>query len=132
MGVYVYQVVAGKKAYLDGIDEVEVGLLKYFTKPYWDVWSNMRDVGGFGASDYQKHYYGDTVKHYNLFFARQKKVKYRKYVVYEFVEGSNVYEMPEGHTWSYDEPHIGKGVVGKLWWNGEERAWEVCLFKGKV
>lgn len=129
MGVYVYQVTAGKKAYLDGIDEVEVGLLKYFTKPYWDVWNAV--TSRYGASQYQKHYYGNIVKNYNLFLARQNRVKYRKYVVYEFVEGQGVYEMPEDSTWSYDEPYIGKGKAGNLVWDNEDRAWHICLFKEK-
>lgn len=127
MGLYVYQVVKGKKAYLDGVDEVEVGSLRYFTKPYWDVWNLVKD-GHSVVSKYGYNYVSRNIaKQYRMFFARQKKAKYYKYVVYEFVEGNPVYEMPEGLTWSYDDPHIGKGKIGNLVWDGEDRAWHVCL-----
>jgi hypothetical protein len=110
MGIYVYQVTKGKKAVIDG-KMVEVGVLKYFCKPYWDVWDIV-------LNGYSARFFGEQEKliskKYRMFFARQEKIPYRKYVVVEFKKDEYVYEMEEGKTWTYDDPHFGIGIIGKL------------------
>lgn len=127
MGLYIYQVTAGKQALIGGEYE-EVGLLKYYTKPYWDIWEDVRRGGGYFFGDFEKR----MAKRYRFFFTRQYRVRYRRFVTYKFEEGSYVYEMPQSKTWSCDTPTIGLGIVAKLHYSNVSKAWEVVKLDSEL
>lgn len=124
MGIYVYQVTKGKPALVNDTIH-EIGLLKYYTKPY-DIWY---DVLGGRSMGYGERIEKKIAKSYRMFFARQKRIPYRRYVVYEFANGQDVYEMDDGLTWAYDTPTIGKGRIGTL--KLENENWRVVFDKEK-
>lgn len=126
MGTYVYQVTKGQKALIDTDCFDEIGVLKYYTKPYFHIWNDV--LSGWSAG-YTDRIEKKIAKGYRLFLARQKRVIYRRYVVYKFEDGQDVYEMPVNSTWTYDCPTIGKGEVGKLVYNGTEGYWSVEFTK---
>lgn len=121
MGSYIYQVTKGKEALVNDSPQ-EIGLLKYYTKPYYQIWDDV--IHGW-SSGYTERFEKKVAKCYRLFLARQKRVRYRRYAVYKFEDGQDVYEMAEGQTWSFDEPTTGKGEVGKL--KKENDAWHVIF-----